>query len=204
MAEFLTPARLAAAFPLRLLRFIGQHLGLPDHDPLHAVLGTEAADELAAPFVAPASWQDGIANPGALVMQRVSGAPGTRVLFDASGRLPLAQWQRHLPKSLRHRVREAGLRRPRAPYPVPARHGEFMLRAWLLATRRWLRRQARLGLADVVRRPGRMTATRTHLDLFFDLDQADIRIRRAGLDIDPGWVPWLGRVLYFHYQEPRR
>jgi hypothetical protein len=204
MAEFLTPRRLAAAFPLRLLRFIGQHLGLPDHDPLHAVLGTEATDDLAAPFVAPASWQDGIANPGVLVVQRVSDAPGTRVLFDATGRLPLAQWRRHLPESLHQRVREAGLRRHPAPYPAPAWHGEVMLRAWLLATRRWLRRQARLGLADVVRRPGRMTATRTHLDLFFALDQADIRIRRAGLDIDPGWVPWLGRVIYFHYQEPRR
>jgi hypothetical protein len=28
-----------------------------------------------------------------------------------------------------------------------------------------------------------------------------MRIRRAGLDIDPGWVPWLGRVVSFHYRE---
>ena len=24
-------------------------------------------------------------------------------------------------------------------------------------------------------------------------------IRRVGLDIDPGWVPWLGRIVTFHY-----
>jgi hypothetical protein len=24
-------------------------------------------------------------------------------------------------------------------------------------------------------------------------------VRLAGLDINPGWVPWLGRVVTFHY-----
>jgi hypothetical protein len=52
---------------------------------------------------------------------------------------------------------------------------------------------------DVFGRPGSFTLTPTHLDIFFQLDQADIRIRRAGLDLDPGWVPWLGRVVLFHY-----
>jgi hypothetical protein len=27
----------------------------------------------------------------------------------------------------------------------------------------------------------------------------DIEVRRAGLDLDPGWVPWLGRVVTFGY-----
>ena len=35
--------------------------------------------------------------------------------------------------------------------------------------------------------------------VLFDLTRVDIRIRRAGLDIDPGWVPWLARVVLFHY-----
>jgi hypothetical protein len=26
-----------------------------------------------------------------------------------------------------------------------------------------------------------------------------LEIRLAGLDLDPGWVPWLGRVVSFHY-----
>jgi hypothetical protein len=28
-----------------------------------------------------------------------------------------------------------------------------------------------------------------------------MRVRRAGLDFDPGWVPWYGRVISFHYTE---
>jgi hypothetical protein len=27
----------------------------------------------------------------------------------------------------------------------------------------------------------------------------DLRIRWAGLDLDPGWLPWLGRVVSFRY-----
>jgi hypothetical protein len=26
-----------------------------------------------------------------------------------------------------------------------------------------------------------------------------LAVRRAGLDLDPGWVPWFGRVVGFHY-----
>ena len=72
---------------------------------------------------------------------------------------------------------------------------------WLSACRRFLRRQARLGPATLVLRPARLAITDTHVDVFFPLSAADIRIRRAGLDIDPGWVPWFARVIGFHYQE---
>ena len=68
--------------------------------------------------------------------------------------------------------------------------------------RRWCRLRARIGLADLVRRPGRVIATRTHIDVFFDPRHVEMRVRRAGLDLDPGWVPWLGRVVLFHYEQP--
>ena len=70
---------------------------------------------------------------------------------------------------------------------------------WLSACRRYLRRRARIGLASLVVRPARLAITPTHVDVFFGLNSADVRIRRAGLDIDPGWVPWFGRVVAFHY-----
>jgi hypothetical protein len=82
--------------------------------------------------------------------------------------------------------------RPRAPISSP-------LDAWVIAVRRWSRRQARLGLATLVRRPGHVRMSPTHLDISFDLSQTDLRIRRLALDVDPGWVPWLGRVVQFHY-----
>jgi hypothetical protein len=75
---------------------------------------------------------------------------------------------------------------------------------WLRECRRWLRLGARIGLADLVLRPGLLSITRTHVDVWLDPEQADMRIRRAGLDLDPGWVPWLGRVVCFHYdRDPR-
>ncbi len=84
-----------------------------------------------------------------------------------------------------------------------ARQTELTLQAavdaWIDAIERWCRTQAGLTLAELICRPGWVTATPTHLDLTFALRQVDIRVRRAGLDLNPGWVAWLGRVVYFHY-----
>jgi hypothetical protein len=76
---------------------------------------------------------------------------------------------------------------------------ERRLRIWLMKVRRWCWRNGNISLRDVVRRPGRVTLTRTDLDVTLALDSVDIRIRRIGLDLDPGWVPWFGRVVRFHY-----
>ena len=81
---------------------------------------------------------------------------------------------------------------------------EFLLRVWVLAVRRWCWRSAKLTLRPIVQRAGRVWLTRTDLDVTLPLDGADIRIRRIGLDIDPGWLPWLGefgRVVRFHYRD---
>jgi len=45
----------------------------------------------------------------------------------------------------------------------------------------------------------RLRATETHLDLDLAAAEIDIVLRLSGLDLDPGWVPWLGRVVTFHY-----
>ena len=50
-----------------------------------------------------------------------------------------------------------------------------------------------------LRQSGRLLATETHLDLEFATVDVDVELRLAGLDLDPGWVPWLGRVVAFHY-----
>lgn len=80
--------------------------------------------------------------------------------------------------------------------PVTA---ERVVGAWLLAMARFLRRYARLSIGALVCRPGQVAVGRTHLDVAFNSRLVDLRIRRAGLDLDPGWVPWLGRVVTFHY-----
>ncbi len=59
-----------------------------------------------------------------------------------------------------------------------------------------------LTVREIVNRDGLVWMTRSDLDVTLPLDQADVRIRRMGLDIDPGWLPWFGtfgRVVRFHY-----
>ena len=51
-------------------------------------------------------------------------------------------------------------------------------------------------------RQAQFVSTPTHLDVFFRLTDADLRTRRLGLDVDPGWLYWFGRVVAYHYGEP--
>lgn len=74
---------------------------------------------------------------------------------------------------------------------------------WRQRLRRHLRCRHRIGLEELVLRPGLVYSTATHLEVGFALTQVDLRIRCAGLDLDPGWLPWLGRVVTFRYGEER-
>jgi len=47
--------------------------------------------------------------------------------------------------------------------------------------------------AEIVADPG-------WIDVRFSLDEVATEIRRAGLDLDPGYVPWLGVVVRFIYE----
>lgn len=98
---------------------------------------------------------------------------------------------------------------PKTPLPAAARLFSVTnprgpsrpFSAWIDVLRRWSRTQLRLGLYSLIVRPGHLFATRTHLDIHFTLEQSDTRIRRHALDLDPGWVPWLGRIIHFHYDD---
>lgn len=70
--------------------------------------------------------------------------------------------------------------------------------AWVAHTRPAPRDEA---LLTLLVRPARLHLTRTHADLFLPLDTVDVELRRAGYDLDPGWVPGLRRVIRFHYEE---
>ena len=66
---------------------------------------------------------------------------------------------------------------------------------------RYLYRSAGMGLRQLIHRTAQLSITATHLDVMFDFNQIDIGIRKLGLDINPGWVSWLGKVVQFHYVE---
>ncbi len=57
--------------------------------------------------------------------------------------------------------------------------------------------------AQGLKRRGHIVLSCSHLDIWFSSRQIDLDIRLAGLDINPGWVPWLGRVVHFHYRDDR-
>jgi hypothetical protein len=55
-------------------------------------------------------------------------------------------------------------------------------------------------VATVVGRRGRIVAEPGWVEVMLDLNEIDVDIRVAGLDLDPGWVPWLGAAVRFRYE----
>lgn len=56
-------------------------------------------------------------------------------------------------------------------------------------------------LQAVCRRPGRLEFEPGWIALHLPLDGVDTSVRRLGLDLDPGWLPWLGCVVRIVYEE---
>ena len=54
-------------------------------------------------------------------------------------------------------------------------------------------------LARLVERRAEVVADPGWIELRLAQDAIDTRVRRAGLDLDPGYVPWLGVVVKFRY-----
>jgi hypothetical protein len=59
---------------------------------------------------------------------------------------------------------------------------------------------ARELLDFVCRRQAEIVADPGWIEARFTLDEVSTEVRRAGLDLDPGYVPWLGVVLKFRYE----
>jgi hypothetical protein len=51
----------------------------------------------------------------------------------------------------------------------------------------------------LLHRQGTLFAERGWIDVEMPMSEVDIDIRRAGLDIDPDWIGWLGSVVKFRY-----
>ncbi|HET9638542.1 MAG TPA: hypothetical protein VFP12_04975 [Allosphingosinicella sp.] len=64
----------------------------------------------------------------------------------------------------------------------------------------WLRRRARIPLHRLVWKRGEVTLADGALVVRFPLEAADIRLRRRALDVDPGWVDWLGLSVRYRYE----
>ncbi|MFE2147495.1 hypothetical protein ACFXA3_38190, partial [Streptomyces sp. NPDC059456] len=100
--------------------------------------------------------------------------------------------------------RAAGLLRAAAPTSRERDAVGALAAGWARAT------AARLGdgpYADgpagavlaVARRPGRITAETGWIEAVLAVADTDPEVRRAGLDLDPGWLGWLGAVVRYRY-----
>jgi hypothetical protein len=186
--------------PERLLSFVGASLGIPDGDPAISFLAPAVRPavlaELPCEFIVPVSRLKTLCHPGSLTICRMRDEPLVRTLCDSSGELTLALWRGPAPESVRALIGGEAIKhslRPRAD------DFQVLLESWLVAMRRWCRAFLRIGLSDLVCRAGRVSQTSTHIDVRLDCRQADVRVRKAGLDLNPGWVAWLGRVVTFYY-----
>jgi hypothetical protein len=47
--------------------------------------------------------------------------------------------------------------------------------------------------------PAKVSATASHVDVYYAFQSVRLPIRLAGLDVNPGWISWLGRVITLHY-----
>ena len=94
---------------------------------------------------------------------------------------------------------EAALASPDALAVLPPLAEEARLEAFAAT-----RYGADLWRADAFRLPARIVATPSHVDAHFRLADARLGLRRAGLDLNPGWLPWLGRVVTFHFDDGPR
>lgn len=61
------------------------------------------------------------------------------------------------------------------------------------------RRRDRAVLLRVIGRRARLRVEPGWIDAEYDLDDVDVDVRAAGLDLDPGFLPWLGAVVRFRY-----
>ena len=140
-------------------------------------------------------------------------AGGCLFLLPVLARLGFAIWAVEADPAnadaLAVRVLQHALRRLRLPdgdpvWAVCAAAPDAALDAaalrWLHTVRHALRRRFGIGLASLVLRPGRLALTRSHAEMHFALAATDLRVRRHGLDVDPGWLPWFGRVVAFHFE----
>ena len=73
---------------------------------------------------------------------------------------------------------------------------------WAGQVEAWLSRlEVEQPLHWLLRRKALLSCTPTHLDMVLPIKEAEIPLRRWALDTDPGWVPYLGRVIATHYLE---
>ena len=93
---------------------------------------------------------------------------------------------------------------PAGEPPSPAERAALDRHAqrWAAATLARLGKQADPAdgeLLELCRRRALILADPGWIEVELELAEVDLEVRCAGLDLDPGWLPWLGVVLRYRY-----
>lgn len=145
--------------------------------------------------------------------RNVSEAAGLWLAVPSLIRLGFREWLCERPPMLRQDAGRTLLRTLARHYRVPAEDpalaafealeeiGETpdWARCWRSGLDGWLRRRTRVPLHRLVWKRGEVALAEDALTIRFPLDAADIRLRRRALDVDPGWVDWLGLCVRYRY-----
>jgi hypothetical protein len=159
----------------------------PPADPLATELASAAAGLFLAivPLIR-LGWREWLAGRPHLLLHQ----PGPRLLHRIAThyRVPAADplW---------------GLLPPVDPEDEPPPDLEDALGLWRAGLDGWLRRNARLRLADLVLRRGWILPGVETTLVRFPLQAIEIGLRRLALDVDPGWVDWLGHSYRLVYHD---
>jgi len=197
------PELLDQALGWRVLDHLGAALQIPHDDPaLRAIAPRDPPRPPGgAPFVLPTPCWD-LLSPGEPLLQTV-GADGALLL--GAPPLWLARWRPSTPGQVPPAVAEHLLTAPHPVRPAPPLdppHAEQAhVSGWSAAALRAVSALQDVDPVTLVRRSGVVSASRTHVDVVLPLGSVAMPVRRQALDTDPGWVPWLGRVVRFHYVE---
>ena len=188
----------------RIFWRVASLLKIPRDDPvLRFLKEPPAPSHRPIEFVAPTQWRVLLSSrpgPRVLSLIRPIGWPGHRLVMDSQSRLMLGVWRPGNTAQIQHWLEFATVLTG-----VPAQRRNWtvdqLVDNIVIALCRYLRRFAKMNLRTLIMRPAWVALSSTHMDISAALPQLDIRVRSAGLDINPGWVSWLGRVIQFHYLE---
>lgn len=195
------PTLAALNFPARVIVDIARRLKVSANHPLIINLPGLPLLEPGrlGSFTCPEAWRYliGVRGETNTILHRFNlvSSESNFVITDRSRKLVLCVGRGDPPEWMRQNtiVEHAGL------HEAPALND--LGRTIQLLMSRYLRRFAAMSLRQLVNRGGRLACSKTHLDALFETKQMDIGIRRSGIDINPGWVAWLGRVVEFHYDQ---
>ncbi len=191
-------------FPQRLFWSLAQRFNLDQSDPNWQLFGhwlqLEGLSQVPLAieaFCAPDPWWRMAQISGKPLRRYRLKDPGKQMITEPRGRWPLFQGNARSPELIKN-LKQQTLRKAGLCHQTPG--DSDLCKALQLIAGAWIRRHCGVTLRMLVLRPGRIAITSTHWDVVFDIDQTDLRLRLVALDSDPGWVPWLGKVVQFHFE----